>query len=53
MHFADIDMRSSFLLCVVDFPGLQAHLAANQQVVCVVVGTVVGTCDEHTLEGGA
>ena len=53
MHFAEIDTRNSFLLCVVEFPGLQAHFATDQRVVCVAVATVVGTCDEHALEGGA
>ena len=43
MHFTDIDVRSSFLLYDLEFPGLYAHLAADQQVVCVAVGTVAGT----------
>lgn len=53
MHFDDIDARGSFLFCVVDCPRLQAHLTADQRVVCITVPTMVGTCYEYALEGGA
>ena len=32
--------------------GLETHLTADQGVVCVTVGTVVGAGDEHMVEQG-
>ena len=53
MHFVEIDTRNSFLLCGGGISWAAGHFATDQRVVCVAVATVVGTCDEHALEGGA